>query len=101
MSHAAPLVPAPPASALPREWVPLATLAAGDEAIVRRLNANSAILQRLIDMGVLPGTRVRLLRAAPFGGPMMLWVKGFRLSLRRDEACTIFVEKVPATGALA
>ena len=40
-------------------------------------------------MGLTPGTRVTVTRAAPFGDPIEVWVRGYALSLRRKEAARI------------
>lgn len=45
-----------------------------------------------MDMGVVSGTRLKVERVAPLGDPMELKLNGFNLSLRRDEACDIWVE---------
>ena len=47
---------------------------------------------RVLEMGVLPGVRVEVVRFAPLGDPMEVRVRGFHLSLRRAEAATVTVE---------
>lgn len=51
---------------------------------------------RVLEMGVLPGTVVEVVRVAPLGDPMDVRVRGFHLSLRRDEAAHVAVEPVEA-----
>ena len=46
-------------------------------------------------MGVTPGSRLRLVRFAPLGDPMEIVVRGYHLSLRRNEAQTIWVRPEP------
>ncbi len=48
---------------------------------------------RLLEMGLLPGTVVEVLRLAPLGDPMDLRVRGYRLSIRKAEAALINVER--------
>ena len=48
--------------------------------------------QRLIAMGILPGTEFTVSRVAPFGDPIEIQVRGFALSLRRDEAAVIEIK---------
>lgn len=50
--------------------------------------------QRLLSMGLLPGTEFKIQRVAPLGDPIELAVRGYALSLRRDEASILQVEKV-------
>ena len=48
--------------------------------------------QRLREMGLVPGTRVKLIRWAPLGDPLEIELRGYRLSLRRHEAESIEVQ---------
>jgi len=50
--------------------------------------------QKLLSMGLVPGTEVKIARVAPLGDPIELAVRGYALSLRRDEASILQVEKV-------
>lgn len=56
---------------------------------------------RVLEMGVLPGTTVEVVRLAPLGDPMDVRVRGFHLSLRRAEAASVIVERETSTGAPA
>jgi len=84
-------VPAP-ASAL--EPCPLSDLRPGQEAAVAKVVAKGAIRQRLLEMGFIKGARLRVEKLAPLGDPMELVIKGYHLSLRREESSCILV--VPA-----
>ncbi len=75
-----------------KEHVKLSTLKVGQEAKVVRVSAESSLKRRLLDMGVVPGTKVRLDRIAPLGDPIDVIVKGYHLSLRKEEASAITVE---------
>jgi ferrous iron transport protein A len=50
------------------------------------VDGEDALALRLQDMGLLPGTAIELIGAAPFGDPLLFRLRGFRLALRRDEA---------------
>jgi DtxR family Mn-dependent transcriptional regulator len=65
----------------------------GEQGQVIRLRARSEIRQRLIDMGVLPGVEVVMDQPAPLGDPVRVRLKGYQLSLRREEAAAIHVVK--------
>jgi len=54
--------------------------------------AGSVFRRKLLSMGLTPGTEVNILRKAPLGGPMELNLRGFSLSLRRNEAQGIQVQ---------
>jgi hypothetical protein len=70
----------------------LAQLAAGESAVVKAYPASSVAFTRLREMGLLPGTRVTLIRVAPLGDPLEIQVRGYRLSLRKSEAEHILLE---------
>ena len=65
----------------------------GELLIVSRVAGKLIIKKRLLNMGILPGTKIYIERVAPFGDPIEIKLRGFRLSLRKDEAKSIFVEK--------
>ena len=71
----------------------LAYLPIGSEAKVSAINGNNAITRRLMEMGVVPGVAVRVVKAAPFGCPIEIRVRGYNLALRRAEAEAISVKK--------
>ena len=67
----------------------------GDKARVVALAKNEKIYRkRLIDMGLIPGTEFKVLRMAPLGDPIEIEVRGFALSLRKDEATILTIEEV-------
>ncbi|OGT41843.1 MAG: iron transporter FeoA [Gammaproteobacteria bacterium RIFCSPHIGHO2_12_FULL_37_34] len=68
-------------------------LKAGQKARVISIGAiHPAYRQRLLSMGLLPGTEFTVLRMAPLGDPIEIEVRGFALSLRKDEANILEVE---------
>jgi Fe2+ transport system protein FeoA len=70
----------------------LAALTVGTEAKVSAVHGNSAITRRLMEMGVVPGVSIRVIKTAPFGCPMEIRVRGYNLALRRTEAESILVK---------
>ena len=64
---------------------------AGSEVQVERVDGDDLLAKRLWDMGFWPGTRVHVVRHAPFGGPSQFRMRGYRLVLRRDEAARVRV----------
>jgi ferrous iron transport protein A len=49
---------------------------------------------KLLEMGCLPGELITIERIAPLGDPMAVWVSGYMLSLRREEASTVIVSRI-------
>lgn len=70
----------------------LACAGRGRSLRVLEVTGDDALARRLADLGLLPGTDVRLLTTAPFGDPMLFRLRGYRLALRRDEAARVLVE---------
>ena len=50
--------------------------------------------QRLMSMGLIPGTKVTVLRSAPMGDPIAIGIRSYNLALRREDAALISVEQV-------
>lgn len=71
----------------------LAGLPLGSSAVVRRVSSGGSIARRLMELGLVPGTRVTMLRVAPLGDPIELRVRNYALSIRRSEALTIEVDE--------
>lgn len=69
----------------------LADLNPGECGTVRVLVATANARLRLLEMGLTPGTHIKVLRAAAFGGPLDILVRGYQLSLRREEAAAIWL----------
>jgi ferrous iron transport protein A len=72
--------------------IPLSALAVGASAIVREFPKSGTAFIRLREMGLLAGTRVTLIRAAPMGDPLEIKVRGYNLTLRKSEAEHVLVE---------
>ena len=69
----------------------LSQLEPGQEATVLQLNAVGPIRRRLLEMGFIRGVRLKVEKLAPLGDPMELIIKGYHLSLRREEGACILV----------
>lgn len=70
----------------------LAQLAPGDRGKVVQVAGDADAARRLMEMGLMRGTAVEVVRRAPLGDPMEVKVRGFMLTLRRAEAEHIQVE---------
>jgi DtxR family transcriptional regulator, Mn-dependent transcriptional regulator len=70
----------------------LIDLKPGQTGTVSRICASPLIRQRLIDMGVLPNVTITLLRVAPLGDPLEIKLRGYNLSLRKEEAAAILLQ---------
>jgi ferrous iron transport protein A len=70
----------------------LSDLEPGDVAIVVKIEGGGVITRRMADMGIIPGTRIKVLRKAPLGDPIEFEVRGYNLSLRKSEAEFVIVE---------
>jgi Fe2+ transport system protein FeoA len=72
----------------------LAALNPGDKGkILRVQDTASTLKQRLLEMGLIKGASIEVIRFAPLGDPMEIKVQGCRLSLRKKDACAVLVQK--------
>lgn len=72
----------------------LKELAIGKSAVIRKVGASGALRQHFLDMGMIPGAEVTVVKFAPMGDPMELQVHGYELTLRLAEAEQIEVEEI-------
>ncbi len=70
----------------------LAQLVPGASATIKAYPQAGAAFTRLREMGMLPGTRITVVRLAPLGDPIEIQVRGYRLSLRKSEASLVEVD---------
>lgn len=64
----------------------------GDTVKIVRIGGNGQVKRRVMDMGLTKGTEVAVRKIAPLGDPIELTVRGYELSIRKDEASVIEVE---------
>ena len=64
----------------------------GQEAVITAVGGEGTLRCRLLDMGLIPKTKVRIEKIAPLGDPLELRVRGYSLSLRKEDAGKIEVE---------
>jgi Fe2+ transport system protein FeoA len=69
----------------------LTNLPIGRDARVTAVNGTGRVTRRLLEMGVIPGVAVEVIKTAPFGDPIEIRVRGYSLAMRRSEADAIEV----------
>lgn len=77
----------------------VADLRVGETATVDRIVGGGTLRRRLLELGILRGTRVRVVRIAPLGDPIELEVRGGSLSIRHYDAHSIRLAPSSARGA--
>ena len=70
----------------------LDSLAVGQQGRITALTGASDVRRRLMEMGLVPGTTLRVARFAPLGDPIDIEVRGYHLSLRKQEARQVLVK---------
>lgn len=73
----------------------LAELKIGQSAIITKVGGDGALRQHFLDMGVIPGSELTLVKFAPMGDPMQLLIHGYELTLRKDDAAKIDIDICP------
>lgn len=61
----------------------------GQSAVIAKVGGEGALRQHFLDMGVIPGSEITLVKFAPMGDPMQLLIHGYELTLRKDDAAKI------------
>lgn len=69
----------------------LSEVSVGSTADVVAIHGDGAVPKRLMEMGIVPGLKVRIVKSAPFGDPIEIRVRGYSLALRTSEAEAIEV----------
>lgn len=70
----------------------------GESGTIVKVGGEGRVRRRLFDMGLTPGAEVYLRKVAPMGDPMEITLRGYELSLRKDEAQWVELEVVDAQG---
>lgn len=66
----------------------------GQQGIISAVGGEGALRLRFLDMGLIPGTRVLLQKVAPMGDPIQIQVRGYELTIRREDAKMIGLQEV-------
>ncbi len=66
----------------------------GTKGRIHAIDAPAPLRKRLLDLGLTPGTLVFMGKAAPFGGPVQLYLRGYALILRLEEARHVVITEV-------
>jgi Fe2+ transport system protein FeoA len=75
-----------------QKHVPLSTLMPGQQGIIMRVGGQRNFRRRLLEMGMVPGETVLVERVAPLGDPVEFKIKGYHLSLRRQDTANIDIQ---------
>lgn len=71
----------------------LRDLKVGQEGVIRKNGTSGALKQRFMDMGITKGVRIRVVKIAPLGDPIEIEIRGYHLSIRKDDAELIAIEE--------
>ena len=69
----------------------LAEVEVGDSATVVKLHGDGALRRDLMDLGLIKGTPFKVVKVAPLGDPVEITVRGYELSIRKEEAAIVEV----------
>jgi ferrous iron transport protein A len=72
----------------------LGDLDLGGAGVIDAVSGAGSVAQRLLALGFLPGTALRVVQVAPFGDPLTVEIDGWRVSLRRAEAAAVRLRAV-------
>lgn len=70
----------------------LRNIAVGETAKVKRLHGEGALKRRIMDMGITKGSQIYVRKVAPLDDPVEITIRGYELSLRKDDADCIEME---------
>ena len=76
------------------QGIKLSELKTGESAVIQNVGGQGELRQHFLDMGIIPGAEVTLVKFAPMGDPMELQVHGYELTLRLSEADKIQIKKI-------
>ena len=66
----------------------------GEQGTIATVGGEGALRLRFLDMGLIPGTKVLLQKVAPMGDPIQICIRGYELSIRREDARKITLKEV-------
>ncbi len=65
----------------------------GQPGIISAVGGEGTLRLRFLDMGLIPGTKVQLQKVAPMGDPVQILVRGYELTIRREDAKLIEIQE--------
>lgn len=68
-------------------------LKTGESAVITKVGGEGPLRLRLLDMGLIPKTTIKIQKVAPLGDPIQLLIRGYDLTIRKEDAAVIEVEK--------
>lgn len=71
----------------------LADLKVGQSGTIYIIKAENSLRQRLYDLGLTPGTEVEIIKFAPLGDPLEIYLRGYRLTIRKQDALCILMRQ--------
>ncbi len=70
----------------------LGDVAVGDSSTIIKLHGTGALRRHLMDLGLIKGTQFKVVKVAPLGDPIQITVRGYELSIRKEEAAIVEVQ---------
>lgn len=64
------------------------------KVLIKKINGEGAVKRRIMDMGLTRGTEIYIRKVAPLGDPVEVTIRGYELSLRKDDADILDVEEI-------
>lgn len=74
--------------------VKLIDLKIGDKKVITEVKGEGALRHRLLEMGIIPGTMIEITKKAPLGDPIQIHIRGYELSIRKEDAAYIEVGEI-------
>ncbi len=71
-------------------------LKVGEEGTIKEVTGEGVLRLRFLDMGLIPRTKVKIQKIAPLGDPIQICIRGYELTLRREDARKIVIESEEA-----
>jgi ferrous iron transport protein A len=71
-----------------------ADLVSGEKAVIVKVSGKAFLRRRMLDMGIITGSTIEMIRHAPLGDPIDIKIKGYHLSLRKSEARHIEIKRI-------
>ena len=76
------------------ETMRLSELKIGEIKVITKVNGEGSLRHRLLEMGIIPGTKIMITKKAPLGDPIQIHIRGYELSIRTDDANYIEVGEI-------